>query len=318
MGPMLPVAMVAAFIALSGTASRADAQPTAAIAHIGWLDAGNMGPGSGAADFQQGLHDAGFVVGQNLVIEFRYADGNYGRLPDLAAQLARLPVDVIVTSGELAALAAKRATQTVPIVATELSTDPVQAGLVRSLGRPEGNVTGIASISEDLWGKRLALLREIAPGVGRVAALWNPSNPGNAICVDELKSAAPGLAIQLRAIDVHDASSLDHAFAICWDAVTFAHAKAIARYALSRRLPTVAPLKEYAQAGALLSFGASLPVQRRRSAYYVKRILTGAKPSDLPVERPTLFELVVNQATAKALNLAIPTAIALLCDDMVE
>jgi putative ABC transport system substrate-binding protein len=200
---------------------------------------------------------------------------------------------------------------------------------VASLGRPGGNVTGLESMGEDLWPKRLALLKEVAPKVTRVAVLWNPGNPGNATCLDELRAAAPGLGVQLRALEVRDANTLVQAFAamtadptdaiaICWDSVTLANARSIADFALSRRLPTLAPLKEYVQAGALLSFGASLPAQRRRTAYYVNKILQGSKPSDLPMERPTLFELVVNLRTAKALGLAVPPTIALLADDLME
>lgn len=323
--------IVSAVGALVGATPDGRAQPASRVHRVGWLGNGSAPSSASPAvgDFQQGLRDLGYVVGQNVVIEFRYADGSADRLTDMAIELARSPMDVIVTSGEPAAFAAKRATQSVPIVATEFGLDPVKAGLVASLGRPGGNVTGLASISEDLWQKRLGLLRELAPKVARVAALWNPANPGNVFCVDELRSAAPGLGVQLRALEVRDAKTLDQAFAImarepidaiavCWDSVTLAHAKAIADFALSHRLPTVAPLREYAQAGALLSFGASLPAQRRRAAYYVNKILKGAKPSDLPVERPTLFELVVNLKTAKALGLALPPTIGLLADDLLE
>lgn len=328
---MLAGCIPGAAIALAGAAPAVHAQMAAKVYRVGWLgnDSAPSGASPSAGDFQQGLHDLGYVVGKNVVIEYRYAGGNVDRLPDLATELARLPVDVIVTSGEPAALAAKRTTKAVPIVATEFGLDPVQAGLVASLGRPEGNVTGLASISEDLWPKRLALLKEVAPKVTRVAVMWNPSNPGNVACVNELRAAAPGLGVQLRALEVRDTKALDEAFtamvrepsdaiAICWDSVTLAHAKSIADFALSRRLPTLAPLKEYAQAGALLSFGASLSAQRRRAAYCVSKLLKGAKPSDMPVERPTLFELVVNLRTAKVLGLPLPPTVALLADDLLE
>jgi putative ABC transport system substrate-binding protein len=317
-------------VAVVGAPLATQAQTASKVYRIGWLGSGSAPSGNDAArDFQQGLLDLGYVVGRNVVIEFRYADGNVDRLVEMASELARLPVEVIVTSGEAAALAAKRATKSVPIVATEFALDPVKAGLVASLGRPEANVTGLASISEDLWQKRLALLKEVAPRVTRAVALWNPANPGNAICVDELKAAAPGLGVQLRSLEVRDAKALDQAFAImtreptdalaiCWDSVTLGHATAIADFALAHRMPTVAPLKEYARAGALLSFGASLPAQRRRAAYYVNKILKGTKPGDLPVERPTLFELVVNMRTARALGLGLPQGIALLADDLLE
>jgi putative ABC transport system substrate-binding protein len=321
---------VAALAMLCDAVGDACAQASGAR-RIGWLSNASEPSGTNvpAGDFQQGLRDLGHVVGKNVVIEFRYADGRTDRLPDLAAELARLPVDVIVTSGESAALAARRTTKSLPIVATEFALDPVKAGLVASLGRPEGNVTGLASISEDLWQKRLALLKDLAPKITVVTVVWNPDNPGNTVCVDELKAASPGLGVQIRALAVRDRNTLDQALAgitpeptgavaICWDSVTLAHAKAIADFALARRMPTLAPLKEYADAGALLSYGASLPAQRRRAAYYVSRILKGAKPSDLPVERPTVFELVVNLRTAKALGLGLPPGIALLADALLE
>ena len=314
-----------------GTPVVARAQAAAKVYRVGWLGNGVRPSASSAEadDFQQGLRDLGYVVGKTVVIDFRYADGNVNRLTEMVDELVRIPVDVIITSGEPAALAAKRATKTVPIVATEFALDPVKAGLVASLGRPEGNVTGLASISEDLWQKRLALLKEVAPKISRVAALWNPGNPGNAICLEELKAAAPGLSLQLRGFEARDAKALDEALAmmgreatdaiaICWDSVTLSRATTIASFALSHRMPTVAPLRDYARAGALLSFGASLSAQRRRAAYYANKILKGAKPADLPVERPTLFELVVNVGTAKALGLVLPAGIALLADDLLE
>jgi len=323
--------MIGTAFALAGATLLAHAQAQPKVFRIGWLSNAGLGSGGSteASDFQQGLRDAGYAVKQNVVIEFRYADGDANRLWDFASELARLPVDVIVTSGDSAAEAAKRSTKVVPIVATEFGQDPVKSGLVSSLGRPEANITGLASLSEDLWGKRLSLLHEFAPKVKKLTALWNPSNRSNAICVDELNAAAPALSMQIRAIGVRDPKSLEQAFqtiakeptdaiAICWDDITLAHAKAIADFALSRRLPTVAPLKEYAKAGALLSYGANLSAQRRRSAHFVKKILAGAKPAELPVERPTLFELVVNQQTARALNLAVPLGIAMQTDELLE
>jgi putative tryptophan/tyrosine transport system substrate-binding protein len=207
--------------------------------------------------------------------------------------------------------------------------DPVKAGLVTSLGRPEGNVTGLATLSEDLWQKRLGLLKEIAPRVSRVALLWNPANPGNASCVEEIKAAAPALRLQVLYLEVRDANTLDRAFATiasesadalvtCADTGLLEHAKPIADFALKRRLPMMSPLKEYVEAGGLMSLGVSLPAQRRRSAYYVDRILKGTKVADLPVERPTVFELVINQKTAKALGLALPASLLVLADDLIE
>jgi putative ABC transport system substrate-binding protein len=307
------------------------AQPSAKVYRIGWLGHGGAPPGPNrtVGEFQQGLRDFGYVEGQNLVIEYRFANGNVERLPELAAELVRLPVDVIVTSGEPAAFAAKRATKSIPIVATEFGLDPVKAGLVSSLGRPDANVTGIATLSEDLWQKRLGLLREIAPKISRLAVLWNPGNPGNTSCAEEIKTAAPTMGMQLRLLEVRDAKTLEQAFAsatrestdalvACWDSVTLANAKPIADFALKLRLPSLAPLREYVQAGGLLSFGTSLSAHRRRAAYYVDKILKGTKPADLPVERPTLFELIVNLTTAKTLGLVLPAVLTVAADELIE
>jgi len=323
--------LAAAALVLWGGSGFATAQPAAKVYRVGWLGDGiaPAGANRGAGEFQQGLRDAGYVEGRNLTIEYRYADGNGDRLPDLAAELVRLPVDIIVTSGEPAALAARRATKVIPIVVTQIGMDPVKAGLVSSLGRPEGNITGLTTLSEDLWQKRLSLLKEIAPRVSRVAVLWNPTNPGNKSCVEEIKAAAPALRLQALSLEVRDANTLDRGFVTmtsesvdalvtCSDTVLLEHAKPIADFALKRRLAMMSPLKEFVEAGGLMSLGSSLPAQRRRSAYYVDRILKGAKVADLPVERPTIFELVVNQKTAKALGLALPAPLLLLADDLIE
>jgi putative ABC transport system substrate-binding protein len=309
----------------------AAAQQPSKVPRIGWLanSASAAVADGGSGDFQQGLRDLGYVEGKNVIVEYRFANGDGNRLADFAAELARMPVDVIVTSGTPAALAAKRATKTIPIVATEFGLDPVKAGLVSSLGRPEGNVTGLASMSEDLWPKRLNLLKEIAPKAARIAVLWNPANPGNAVCVDELSKAAPTFRMQLRPFEVRDAKTLEGAFAaivkapvdwlaICWDAVTLANAKAIADFALKQRLSTLAPLREYVVAGALVSYGASLPAERRRSAFYVNKILKGAKPSDLPVERAQVIDTVLNAKTVRALGLTLPATVGLTADEIIE
>jgi putative tryptophan/tyrosine transport system substrate-binding protein len=309
----------------------AAAQPAAKLYRIGWLGDGSAPAGANrsSGEFQQGLRDAGYVEGRNLTIEYRYAGGNVGRLPDLAAELVRLPVDVIVTSGEPAALAAQRATKAIPIVVTQIGMDPVKAGLVASLGRPEGNITGLATLSEDLWQKRLGLLKEVAPRVSRPAVLWNPANPGNKDCMEEIKAAAPAMRLQVLYLEVRDANALDQAFArvasesadalvTCSDSVLLEHAGSIADFALKRRLPMMSPLKEYVQAGGLVSLGANLAAQRGRAASYVDRILKGAKPASLPIERPTLFELVANQRTAKVLGLTLPVSLLVLADELIE
>jgi putative tryptophan/tyrosine transport system substrate-binding protein len=298
---------------------------------IGWLGDGTP-PSTSAqsgGDFQQGLRDDGYVEGRNLApIEYRYARGNVDQLPQLAAELVRAPVDVIVTSGEPAALAASRATKTIPIVVTQIGIDPVKAGLVASLARPGGNVTGLATLNEELWSKRLGLLKEVAPNVSRLAVLWNPANPGNASCIEEIKGAAQAMQLQVASVEVRDAKALDralasitsdtNALAACWDSVLLERAGAIAEFALKRRLPALAPLREYVEEGFLLSLGASLSAHKRRTAYYVNKILKGAKPSDLPVEQAALFELVVNVKTARALGYPLPPTLLGLADEVIR
>ena len=322
--------LAALAVALAAFSIDADAQTASRLNRVGWL-----GPGaaSGAdqtiADFQQGLRDLKYIDGKNVTVEYRHAGGSVGRLADFADELVRLRVDVIVTVGEGAAFAARRATNAVPIVATELGQDPVKAGLVASLARPGGNLTGLATQSDELWEKRLGLLKQLAPRVSRVAVIANPANPGTLSCIEEMRGAARSLGLQLVYLEASESAALERllagfandaadGLAVCWDGMTLANARAIGDFALKQRLPMVAPLREYAAAGALLSFGTNLPAQRRRAAYYVDRILKGAKPADLPVERPTLFELVVNTKTAKTLGLTVPPALLVIADDVVE
>ena len=304
------------------------AQPATKPFRIGWLGS-SSDASRGVTEFQQGLRDLRYVEGQNIVIEYRQASGSVSQLAELAAELARIPVDVIVTSGESPALAARRTTKSIPIVAMDLAWDPVKAGLVSSLSKPEGNLTGLASQSDELWPKRLGLLKQVKPKTTRLAVLWNPGNQGNASCVAEISAAAGGLDMEVQPLEARDATSLDRAFAsmagtptdalaICWDSATLTNARSIAEFALKRGLPTVAPLREYVDAGALISYGPSLAAQRRRAAYYVDRILKGVKPAGLPVEQPTQFDLVVNLTTAKKLGIALPPMIAGLADDVVQ
>jgi putative ABC transport system substrate-binding protein len=307
------------------------AQTAPKVYRVGWLSHGSAPTTASAAtgDFQQGLRDLGYVDGKNVEVVVRYASGDVDKLPAFSAELAGLKIDVLVTSGEPAALAAKRATNGLPIVATEFGLDPVKAGLVESLRRPGGNVTGLSSISEELWQKRLAILREVVPKLARITVLWNPANPGNTSCLNEIEAAAKAMGVQLQSLEVGNGQTLERAFMTiakgppdailtCWDSVTLEYAKAIAEFALKRRLPTLAPLKEYVQAGGFLSYGPSLPAHRRRAAYYVDKILKGVKPGDLSVEQPTNFEFVVNLTTAKALGLTLPPAVAVQLDDVVR
>jgi putative tryptophan/tyrosine transport system substrate-binding protein len=317
--------------ALLLASTMAIAQSSSKPYRIGWLGSTSLtsGADSGVKDFDQGLRDLKYVDGQNVVVVYRTADGNLDKLGDLSAELVRQHVDVIVTSGVPAAFAAKRSTTNIPIVATEFSLDPVQTRLVESLSRPGGNVTGLATISEELWPKRLGLLKEIVPRAARLAVLWNPTNPGNASCLQEISIAAPAMGMRPIPLEVSDAKSLDaalakvsvetaDAIATCWDNVTLTLAKTIGDLAVKHRLPTVAPLREYVQAGALISYGASLAAHRRRAAYYVDRILKGSSPASLPVERPTYFEMVVNLKTAQALGVALPPPMVMLAEDSIR
>lgn len=304
--------------------------PPARPYRIGVLSQGNPPtnevPG---ADFRQGLKDRGYVNGGNVAVEFRYGGSGVDRLPALAGEFVKMNVDVIVTVGDSAAFAAKKATSTIPVIATEFGVDPVKTGLVTSLGRPAGNVTGLSSISDELWPKRLGLLRELVPRLSRVAVFWNSGNPGNVACLAQIRAAGSEMKVQVQPVDVTDANSVERAFAtlakdkpealaLCWDSVTLEYAHAIADFARRLRLPTVAPLREYVKAGALVSFGTSLAAHRRRAAYYTDKIIKGASPAELPIERPTHFELVVNLATAKELGIAIPPTIGLVADEFIE
>src|SRR5215831_1107895 len=211
---------------------------------IGWLGDGTPPPAAAqsSGDFQQGLRDIGYVGGRSVPVEYRYAGGDVDKLPALAGELVRLPVDVIVTTGEPAALAASRATKTIPIVVTQIGIDPVKAGLVASLARPGGNVTGLATLNEELWSKRLGLLKEIAPKTSKLAVLWNPANPGNASCLEEIRAAASALQLQVVSMEVRDAGALERvmagmakdadALAACWDSLLLERAGAIAAVAL--------------------------------------------------------------------------------------
>jgi ABC-type uncharacterized transport system substrate-binding protein len=304
-------------------------QPAAKSYRIGVLSEGNPPtnevPG---ADYRQGLKDWGYVNGRNVSVEFRYGTGKVDRLAGLANELVKMNVDVIVTVGDSAAFEAKKATTSIPIVATEFGVDPVKTGLVASLARPGANVTGLSSISDELWPKRLGLLRELMPRLARVMVFWNSGNPGNVACLAQIRAAASEMKVQVQPMDVTDANSVERAFAtivkdkpdalaLCWDSVTLEYAHAIADFADRRQLPTVAPLREYVKAGALMSFGTSLAAHRRRAAYFTDKIIKGSSPADLPVERPTHFELVVNLSTAKALGITVPSSLGLVADELI-
>jgi len=278
--------------------------------------------------FRQGLKEYGWVEGQNISVEYSFAEGREDALAAIAAELARLRLDVIVAEGTAAIQAAKTVTQTVPIVMAT-SADPVGTGLVANLNRPGGNITGLSLQTAELSGKRLQLLTEIVPGLARVAVLSNPLNPGEKSSVEQTKAAAQALGIETHVVEVQAPDKFESAFA----AVTAAHAGAlmvlpdpllygqhprIVTFTAASHLPALFPEREVAEAGGLIAYGPSIPASFQRAAAYVDKILRGAKPADLPVEQPTTFELVVNLQTARAIGVTIPTSILLRADEVIE
>jgi len=308
----------------------AGAQQPAKVPRIGYLS-----PLSPPADsirieaFRQGLRDLGYVEGQNIAIEYRYAEGRFDRLPDLAAELVRLKVEVIVAASTPGILAAKNATSTIPIVMT-LSADPVPTGLVSSLARPGGNITGLSLLSGELNQKRLELLKEVVPNLSRVAALWNPANPASRFQLKETEAAARVLGVQLQPLEVRgpdpdfegafQAATRGRAGALITpdDLLIFIHRTRIVDFAAKKRLPAMHGFRELADAGGLMSYTANRPHLFRGAAMYVDKILKGAKPADLPVEQPTKFELVINLKTAKALGLTIPPSLLGRADEVIQ
>ena len=278
--------------------------------------------------FTQGLRDLGYVDGRNTVIEYLSSDGHYERLPAQAADLVRLNVDVIVAPAAQNVLAAKRVTQTIPIVMVSVG-DPVGNGLVASLARPGGNVTGTSFLTSALVGKQLELLKQIAPGVSRLAVLLNPANPGHSLMLDEAKKAAPSLGIQLQAVEARGSADLEKAFAamtkersgglfVPWDGTFLVHAVRITQLAAKMRLPTMYGQRRFVDIGGLACYGPSAAEAFRRAAAYVDKILKGARPADLPVEQPTKFELVINLRTARALGLKIPESLVQRADEVLQ
>jgi putative ABC transport system substrate-binding protein len=275
--------------------------------------------------FRQGLRDLGYVEGQNIVIEYGLAQ-SVAQLPDVAAELVRLKVDVLVASGVPSVLPAKNATSTIPVVFVA-AIDPVAAGLVASLARPGGNVTGVTVMQADLTGKRFQLLKELLPKLSRIAILVRATSPAAAEYVKEAELAARTLGTPLQVLTVREPRDLEGAFsaargasALVWsdDAVFTAHRIQIAELALKNRLPTVSGLREVVEAGGLMAYGAHTGELHRRAATFVDKILKGAKPADLPVERPTKFELVINLKTAKALGLTIPPSLLGRADEVIQ
>ena len=279
--------------------------------------------------FEEGLRSLGYRVGENVVIEYRFADGELERLPALATDLVRLGVDVIVAGNNVNTVAAMKATTTIPIVMAS-SADPVSAGLVASLARPGGNVTGIAQdTGPEQHAKRVELLKETLPNLSRVGVLWNPDFAPNQERLTSIREAAPALGLTLVPVKARGLDSLEQAFAtmmgervqmlvVLSDGVLFNCRGQIGVMALGNRLPAIAAAREYAEAGLLLTYGIDLRDQFRQSAVFVDKIFKGTKPADLPVEQPTKFDLVVNLKTAKAIGVEVPPALLLRADEVIE
>ena len=306
----------------------ADAQQQGKVTRLGLLVPGTASSFAHRIEpFRQQLRELGYVEARNIFIEYRYAEGRAERFPDLAAELVRLKVDIIVTWGTPASRAAKQATSTIPIVMANVG-DAVGAGLVASLARPGGNITGSSYLFPEIVAKRFELLKETLP-VTRVAVLVNPANPVHGLVLKEIEVAARVLALELQHVEVRDPNEFDRAFSamtkkradalVVLDDGMFVHHRArIANLALKSRLPTMYGLREEVEAGGLMAYGVNLPDLARRAAVFVDKILKGAKPVDLPVEQPTRFELVVNLKTAKALGLTIPPSVLIRADEVIQ
>ena len=330
------------FIALIGSAVTASiarpvplgAQQAGSIPRVGYMVIGSLESPEGRRGvdaFRQGLSERGYVEGQNIVTEYRAAHGNIERFPGLAAELVRLKVDVIVAANTPAGRAAQQATTTIPVVVSVMG-DPVGDGLVASLARPGGNITGLTFLGPELVAKRVELLKEALPSISRVAVLWHPDAYGERTTKNMLRdveAAARTVGVQLRFADVRGADEFDRAFSaitaepadaliVFPSSMLFNERRRIVDLAAKYRLPSIFIAREFVELGGLISYGASIYDLIRRSATFVDKILKGAKPGDLPVEQPTRFELVINLKTAKALGLTIPQSLLLRADDVID
>jgi ABC-type uncharacterized transport system substrate-binding protein len=311
--------------------STAAAQPREKVPRVGYLSPGS--PSDQARQrrfeaFRQGLREQGYVDGQNVAIESRWAEGKYDRYPTLAADLVRLKVDVIVTVGGAATRAVQQATRTIPIVMSVVI-DPVGSGFVPSLAHPGGNVTGLSMMAADLVGKQLAVLQEVTPKVVRVALLWNPANPGSLPQLRAAEAVARALRVRLQTLEARVPQEIDSAFAamtrekvgalvVLVDAIFTNEVAQIAELAAKSRLPSIYGQREYTEAGGLMVYSSDPLDLERRAATFVDKILKGAKPADLPIEQPSKFELIINLKTAKALGLTIPPSLLQRADQVIE
>ena len=307
----------------------ASAQQPAKIPRIGNLNAvsGTANPHRFEA-LRQGLRDLGYVEGKNIVIERRFADGKFDRLPSLAAELVRLNVAVILTTGGISTRAAKEATSTIPIVMAQ-DNDPVGNGFVASLARPGGNITGLATFAPELSGKRLELLKEIVPKLSRVAVFGTSANPGNAQSLKEIEAAAGAFKVQLQQQDVLESKDIEPAFRaaangrvdaviVLVSPVLNSNRKRVAELAAKNRLPVIYPFREFVEGGGLMTYGVNFVDLYRRSATYIDKILKGASPADLPVEQPTKFEFIINLNAAKQIGLTVPPNVLARADHVIK
>jgi putative ABC transport system substrate-binding protein len=306
-----------------------EAQQPKKVSRIGFLgnstaalEANLIGP------FREGLRDLGYVEGKNIVIEWRWAEGKYERFPALIAELISSNVEVIVTAGTPASLAVKKATTTIPLVMIAVG-EPVATGLVASLARPGGNITGLTSISSEIEGKRLELLREVVPKVSHIAVLWNADSPVQVIQEKETRAAAQLLGMKMLSLGVRTLEEIEDAFAtivrerpsallVLADRLFLHHREPIMDFATKHRLPGVHAYQELVEAGGLMSYGPSYADMHRRAAYFVDRILKGTKPTDLPVERPRKFELIINLKAAKQIGVTIPNNVLYRADRVIK
>lgn len=305
------------------------AQPSEKLYRIGFLGAGWPSTSkSNMEGFREGMRDLGYVEGRNYILDFRWGEGSNDRLAELAAELVRANVDVIVTTGEPAIRAAKQVTTTIPIVMGAVG-DPVGAGFAASLARPGGNITGVSNLAVEMSGKWLQLLREADPRLSYAAVLWNPANPTQHAMLKEAQAAARAMGIKVLAVEFRSPDDFERGFAtmalervdgllVLPDPVTGANRVKLAELMAKRRLPGIALFRESAEAGFLMSYGVSAFNNHRRAAAYVDKILKGAKPGDLPIEQGTRFDLVINLKTAKALGIAIPPSLLLRADDVIQ
>jgi ABC-type uncharacterized transport system substrate-binding protein len=304
------------------------AQQPAKLPTIGYL--GPLTPSAESqwtAAFVRRLRELGWIEARSIAIEYRWAEGRSERFAEIAAEFVRLKVDVIVTAGTVPVLAAKQATLAIPIVFATVG-DPVGTGIVSSLAQPGGNVTGLSNQQADLAGKRVGLLREVVPGLRRLAILVNVGSPNSVLDMREVEAAARMLGLDVVTLEIRRADDIASAFEllqgraeaiyVCTDPLVNTNRVRINTLALAARLPTLHAVREYVEAGGLMSYGPSYPDQWRRAADYIDKILRGTKPGDIPIEQPTKFDLVINQTTAKALGLTIPESFLLRADEVIE